>query len=103
MQELKEEIQALSMKISAVTDFFYQQKEAEAYQGMELILLSVESVTGQLFQYKQKHPEAPFDQSQLILVLTEAMRAMEARDNVLLADTLEYELKELLLEIEAGL
>lgn len=103
MQTLKEEIQALSLKISAVTDYFYQQKMSEAYQGMELLLASLTSMVANLSSYQKEQKEFSYKQQDLLKILKEAMQALEEKDAVLLADILEYELKAFLESLESQL
>ncbi len=91
---MKDELVILNQKIDAVTELFYQQKEAQAYQGMAFLVDSMDKALQNILLYKSEHPEAEIDQVKIVSSLMEAMKAMEEKDTVLLADILNYELKE---------
>lgn len=94
MDKLVEEINALTLKLDTVSDFFYQQKEAEGYQGVNLILKDIEVCFTKVLQYKAENGNLEFDEKNFIKTLGDCISALEQKDTVLLADILNYDIKE---------
>ena len=91
--EIKDLLQQTVLAIEGVTDLFYKQKEKEGYQDLNktigLISNSMDQLIGSIGDN-----EVPEQCQEIIKHLEDALRAMEVRDTILLADILQYELKE---------
>ena len=74
-------------KIDLVTDKFYLQKQAEGYTLLDEVLKDLGTVMDAMIL-------AGFDVTKILNVLGMAMDALEKRDSILLADILQYEVKE---------
>lgn len=99
MNSIKGSIESLIMGIKEVSDLIYQQNSKQGYQKFEVILDKISNVSEQLFSLFSKGELNDFDVEKYVSVLTEAMNAMETRDDVLLADILNYDLSDQLEEI----
>jgi hypothetical protein len=91
---MKEEISKIIMKIHEISDMMYQQKQSEAFQLFSMLLNELTVATEQLFKLKSEGILQSFDENEYLRILTEAMNALETRDDVLLADILNYDLTE---------
>lgn len=89
---LKESIQS----VRQTTELFYQQRTDEGYKQLDSTIVVLSKVIDGIFKYKAEGHDILIDENQLVLVLTEAMKAMEAKDTILLSDILQYELEDLL-------
>lgn len=96
MNELRESINLVIDKIGMVTDLCYAQKKAEASAAMMGFTELLTALYTQLSAGKQRNESFSFNEKEFLLVLSDAVAAMEAGDMVLLADKLEYDLRELL-------
>ena len=76
-------------KINAMTEFFYQQKNQEALLEMSGILDAILAVSGAIMPLENIGEE---DKKKAVNVLGEAMKAMEEKDYVLLADIMRYDM-----------
>ena len=83
----------LKNKIEETTDLFYQQKVNEAYESFIQLLPQI-SVFAESLSEEEKREE-------LLGVLAPALEALEQKDSILLADILQYELLEILEDLEA--
>jgi hypothetical protein len=81
----------------------YQQKYTEAFQQFAVLLNELTTITEQIFVLKGQGIIENFDEQKYLAILTEAMSALETRDDVLLADILNYELTEQLEELNTQL
>lgn len=95
MEDLKNMLNESIQSIERTTDIFYQQKNKQGYKELENTLALLTQTMNEIFTYKLEGHEVGIDENQLIQVLTEAMKAIEVKDTVLLSDILQYELKEL--------
>lgn len=103
MENLLEEINALTLKLDTISDFFYQQKDAEGYQGVNLILKDIEVCFAKVLQYKAENGNLEFDEKNFIKTLEECISALEQKDTVLLADILNYDIKDAFTELSEQL
>lgn len=74
-------------KIDRVTDKFYLQKPAEGYVLLDEVLKDLGGVMDAMIL-------AGSDVTNILNVLTIAMDALQKQDSILLADILQYEVKE---------
>lgn len=91
MGNLKEAIKQLSEAISKTTELFYTQREGEGYVAFGELLDPLMTIMNQLFTAQTQTGKPEFDQQEILRLLQEAMKAMENRDGVLLADILQYD------------
>lgn len=89
--DLKQEIQLLSDAIQKTTELFYTQREAEAYQAFGIILTPMANLWNSLFILQRAEGKPEFDEQEIVRLLSEAVKAMEERDGILLADILQYD------------
>jgi len=82
--------------IDKVTKLFYQQKREEAYDQLDSMLVSLIKTTDILGKNKEIHD---YNENEINIGLTKAMRAMEDKDYILLSDILRYEIMEILKKV----
>jgi hypothetical protein len=92
--EIKENIEQLMVNIEIISDMFYKQMNAEAFDKFNLILNEIELVMNELNMLQSQNISLDFDDKKINATLIEAMNAMENKDNILLADILKYNLIE---------
>lgn len=100
---LKLAMQQLNMAIQKITELFYIQQESAGYQAFGTLLDPLSSLLDQLFSMRTLTGKPEFEEQKLLELLKGAMDAMEARDGVLFADILQYDLLEQFQEIEKQL
>lgn len=103
MESVKILLEDSILSIENTTELFYQQKSEEGYQLLDDTLQILIRLVNKIAQVKSEDKEVPIDEGILTSVLTEAMKAMESKDEVLLSDILEYELKTMLIETKETL
>ncbi len=79
--------------ITGITELLYQQKPSEALVVMDSMLNAITELSVNLSR-TDGIPEE--DKGKLVVVLGEALSAMEKKDYVLLADILQYDMTDLL-------
>lgn len=84
------------------TDLFYQNKIDEGYKYLDKTLIKISDIIEEVIEY-QKQSGEDIHGEKIVGILTEAMKALEKKDALLLADILQYELKEILEEVRSGL
>ncbi len=82
--------------IEKTSNLFYQNKLNEGYQELEKL---INYISGTMDDLNQTHVMNS-DEKDILSILKNAMDAMERKDTSLLADILEYDLKEVYLELE---
>lgn len=80
-------------KIDVITDKFYQQEEQEGYQLLTQSLDLFSQVMEQLLT-NEPNETVPQQHQEIIYFLEEILQAMEVKDFILLADIMQYELRE---------
>lgn len=93
----KEIIDKIVDLISNVADLFYQDKLHEGYVRLEELLGELSLTVENLYQVGILSAE----DTSILDILKEIMCAMEQKDTLLIADMLEYELKDTLLQLVA--
>lgn len=91
---LKTQIEAIMQQIDSTTELFYQQKEQEAYNALDLLLAELVTNVDALYKYKLQNKDFLFDVKDFQMSLVDAMNALEEKDTVLLADVLKYDIYE---------
>lgn len=99
---MKENIDFILAKIQKISNLLYQQKRSESFVEFTELLNELSMVSEQLFILKRQG-EITFNELDYVNTLTEAMNALESKDDVLVADILNYELTNQLEEINLQL
>lgn len=84
--------------IDVNTDLFYQNKIDEGYKNLDNTLGKISGIINDVIMYQEESGKDTQGEK-IISILTEAMKALENKDALLLADILQYDLKELFEEI----
>ena len=79
--------------IKEITALFYQNNNQQALESMPVLLDNIIKMTSVLDVNENVSED---DKNELVKVLTEALKAMEERDYVLLADVLQYDMMDVL-------
>lgn len=88
----KEMLIEIIEKTDIITNKFYKQEEIEGFRLLNDFLDLVSEIMEQLINNNIN--EVPLLYQEIIKFLKEALQAMEVKDTILLADILQYELKE---------
>lgn len=98
---MKNSIEATINSIDEVTELFYQQKDKEGYvkfeETLNFLVLILDSMEN------DKEGNFNIDHQGFNEKLVEAMKALEEKDTVLLADILKYEISEMLDDLASNL
>lgn len=100
MEELKRSVRDISNKLRAVAIKLYQMKESEGYSDFAELIGEMSQLVTTIFMEKSQGNELMFDETEFLQKLTLAVKALEDRDTIMLADILYYELKPQLLELK---
>jgi hypothetical protein len=90
----RELIEKAILEIEQVTKLFYEQKQTEGYQQLEMTLVSIAVAIDVIYKLKNEavlHSDIKIEE--IVPALSEAMKALEQRDSILLADILQYDIK----------
>lgn len=98
MESLKDIIETAIKAIEGNARLFYQQKSQEGFAELDSTLNILMQAINQVLNYQSGKDEKLADEQLLNLILTQAMKAMEDKDIVLLADILVYEINQILEE-----
>jgi len=93
MNEIIVYIDETVANIKNVTELFYQNNEQQALTVMPVLLDNILKVTSALDACENVTEE---DKNEILKILTEALKAMEEKDYVLLADILQYDMIDVL-------
>jgi hypothetical protein len=102
MSIIKSKIDDAIQIIELNTDLFYQNKIDEGYKYLDSTLVKISVAIEEVIKY-QENSGQDIQGEKIVGILTEAMDALEKKDTLLLADILQYELKELLEEVRSEL
>lgn len=102
MSIIKSKIDDAIQFIDLNTDLFYQNKIDEGYKKLDNTLVKISDAIEEVIKY-QENSGQDIQGEKIVGILTEAMDALEKKDTLLLADILQYELKELLEEVKSEL
>ena len=78
-------------EIITISDYFYQQKYNDGYSALDQVIDHLIKITDSIFAYKKTEGLA-FDENKWMQSFTMAMKAIEEKDGVLLADLLSLEI-----------
>lgn len=102
MSILRSKIEETIQIIDNNTDLFYQNKIDEGYKHLDNTLIKISDTIEEVIKYQSQCGKDIQGES-IVGILTEAMKALENKDALLLADILQYELKEVLEEVKSEL
>jgi hypothetical protein len=88
--------------IDTNTELFYQNKTDEGYKHLDYTLVRVSEAIEEVIKYQDKSGQ-DIKGEKIVGILTEAMKALEKKDTSLLADILQYELKEIFEDVRSEL
>lgn len=97
MENLKNSIKEIIQTIQNTTKLFYQQKNQEGFAALDATLDTLMKGVSDILIY-HKGKEELINENMLNVVLTEAMKALEQKDTILLSDILIYEVNDMLEE-----
>jgi len=96
MSSLKDAIKEAIQSIDRVTDLLYKWNTSLAYEYLDETFRLLSSTIDQIFQYQVNGHDIGIEVNNIMNILNLAMKAIEEKDTILLADILNYDLKELL-------
>lgn len=92
MSELKNIVSDTVFIIDQVSDLFYKQQDREGYARLNGLIENISETMGIFLSINQTDIQE--ESMEIVKYLNEALSAMEAKDTILLADILQYEIKE---------
>jgi len=95
MVHMKNSIQEAMKVIEETTTLFYQQKNKEGFLRLDSTLNSLMQAVNEIVNYQVDKKVQIIDEQILNVVLTEAMKAIEQKDTILLSDLLIFEVKDM--------
>jgi hypothetical protein len=98
MEKLKDNINKAMRSIDKTATLFYQQKNQEGFQELDITLNTLMETINVVMTYQASQNVKLIDDQILNKVLLEAMKAIEHKDTVLIADILTYEVNEMLMQ-----
>lgn len=94
---IRESIVILKEEIEQISTSFYQRRDSEAYRALNKLIEKMLDFMKKLGTITDKYTEM------MNLILTEALKALQNKDGVLIADLLKYDLDEILNQINVEL
>lgn len=99
MSQQKDIVKKSVTEIEEVVELFYQQKLQEALDKFQVVISGMMTAIDTLFTYKAENEGFEIDEIKITNTLKDAMKALEDRDMVLLADILQYDYLEYMNEL----
>ncbi len=96
MEDIKQIIQDAIGLIDETTTYFNQNKVNDGYKRLDKTLVQLDKAMSAVSLYRQEGGLIDIDEDRIVKNLTEAMKALENKDMLLLSDILEYEIKDML-------
>lgn len=103
MSNIKQNIKEIIREINEASDLFYQQKSQLGYQKLNIIVERLMELENVLTYINKENSTKKIDSEALMISLKEALKAMEEKDTVLIADVFKYDVIESLEYIEKNL
>lgn len=103
MKGLQERIDNVIKSIDENTNLFYQNKKNKGYEELNDTLLLISNLIDEILSYEEKTIGEKKSEIKFIEILSEAMKALEKRDELLLSDILQYDLKEMFVQYRESL
>lgn len=82
--------------IEETCTIFYQQKNEEGYQLLDRTIKLLTSIIDELYMLKSKGINIGINENELMMRLSDAMDALQAKDTILLSDIMKFEVLELI-------
>ena len=98
MEQLRKAIEETIKCVEATASLFYQQKNQEGFQALEPLINGIMTTVNHIQDYQLSGHKIIFEDQIFNTVLTAAMKAIEEKDTVLIADILIYEVNEMFQE-----
>ena len=98
MVTIKNSIMVAMQQIEQTTTLFYQQKNDEGFQQLEITLSILMQMIQQFENYKSEGNELSIDTQRLNDILISALNVINHKDTILLSDILIYDLNKTLEE-----
>ncbi len=92
MKELVDNIKSTIELIESAAGLFYQQKRQEGLQQLELVIGSITDTAQRIVSYQAEMQVVLMEEIVFNAVLTEALKSLEQKDFILLADILVFEI-----------
>ena len=99
MTEKKEQIKNTIDKVQEIVDLFYQQNDKDALEKLAVTLEDMTITIDNLMAYKTENPDFEIDEHKICSILNDAMGALQSDDKVLMADILQYDFIEYIIEL----
>jgi uncharacterized protein (UPF0297 family) len=103
MLKIKKEIEEIKQSIDNTTLLFYQQKNEAGYEQLDNLVGMIMQGMNDIFLLKANGYNILLQENQLNQALLKSMKAMEAKDTILLSDILCYDVKELFNDVLTAL
>lgn len=94
MNDIKEKIEILILKMKEMSDLFYKQQVQEGYILLQSIIEEIMILTNELLAYKSQNNIEEIDINGISITLKDILAAMEKQDTILMADIVLYEMVE---------
>lgn len=94
MNDEKNKIIETLDRIENVTELFYQENGAEAFDEFLNLLDDIAQMIDIMSKYSEENTAFEFDDKKVYDILKQIMEALEDRDEVMLADILQYDFAE---------
>ena len=99
MNDIKKNIENTINKLQEAIELFYQQNDGEAFKKFEISIANIDVLIKNIGKYEIEKDISILDKDKIVNILTEALEALETKDNVLMADILQYDFIEYLNEV----
>lgn len=99
MKKIREMTSELLSHIDEMTDLLYQNNEKKGYEMLNVFIIKMEALIGEIRSYQTANNVKVVDEEKLLGSVGEAFKAMQEKDIVLLADIFSYDVKEQLEEL----
>lgn len=100
---LPKKIDMAIISIDNTTNLFYQNKIDVGYKELDETLQIISDAIDGILRHEDSIGYKSTSETKLVDILSEAMKALELRDTLLLADILQYDLKGILVELRDSL
>lgn len=94
MNDEKNKIIETLDRIENVTELFYQENGAEAFDEFLNLLDDITQMIDIMSKYSEENTDFEYDDKKVYDILKQIMEALEDRDEVMLADILRYDFAE---------
>lgn len=96
-EEITETICEIKEEIQNITTAFYQRKDSEAYESLNIFIEKMIEFMRKLDSITNEYTKT------MNLILSEVLKALQEKDGVLIADILRYDLNRILNQINMEL